>query len=352
MAADFWGGVKNWWGDVTGGNQKTAGEANQAAALTQGQTAVDQSGAGTNAAIENINQASQATGQAAGLSAQQAGEAAGMGKGYDTGAKESMGKNAADYMQKANAAAQGQASQAGQAAATAGARSAAQAARASGVNKGQAALAGAQQAGDIYSQTYQQGLESGRGQYSNAAQQFAGQGQEMANRQLSARGQELGAYGQQGNLAGQTGTLSQGQGALGLQNAALTSGVGSDQYSQGQEQNQGLWNAVGSVSGAVGGLISSDKRLKKDIKSTPEMLDAIVAKLKGKSFEYKDEVGDPGPQIGVMAQDLEQTPLAPVVEETPAGKEINTDKLSTANLDLILEMARRIHDLEAKVGGK
>lgn len=308
MASDPFG---DWWGGLTGKTDKKAGQAQQAAA---GQTLA---GAG-----QAIGQAGQAYGQIG----QQAGA---LGAGYDTGAQASMGANAADYMQKANAAAQGQAGQAAGAAATQGAQKAAQAARAGGLNKGQAALAGAQQTGDIYSGALQKGLESGRGQYMAGAQQFAGQGAEMAGRGLSAAGGQVAAGAAQGNIGAQQGALGAGQ-------------VG-----QGQAQGAQTWGAVKDVAGGVAGLIS-DIRAKRDVQPAPDMLDAILRKIKPIAFRYKEGIGDPGAQVGVSAQDLEKTPLAPVVQETPQGKQIDTRKLSTANLDLIIELAKRVAELEAR----
>ncbi|HXK36980.1 MAG TPA: tail fiber domain-containing protein [Candidatus Paceibacterota bacterium] len=253
-SADFWGKAGDWWGGITGGTQKKAGQAQMA-------------------------QAGQVAGGIAGTTEQQ-------------------------QMQNAQTAAAPLAEQQGQIAATQGSRAALQAARTSGLNAGQAALTSGQQAGDIYTGAYQGGLESGMNRYGQAT------------------GQRLAAAGQQGAL-------------------------GQAQQQAGQAQGKALWGGIKDVAGFAGGLIS-DENAKENIQPAPDMLDTILRKVRPKTFDYKPGVGDPGPQVGVVAQDLEKTPLAPVVEETPTGKVINTGKLSTAALDLILELGQRVKELEGK----
>jgi hypothetical protein len=208
----------------------------------------------------------------------------------------------ADQMKAAQAASSGLAEQQGQTAAKQGTRAALQAARTSGLNPGQAALTSGQQAGDLYTGAYQGGLNAGMDRYGNAT-----------DRRLTAAGQ---------------------QGAL-----------GQAQQQAGQAQGQALWSGIGQAAGAAGTLLS-DKEAKQNIEPAPDMLDSILRKVRPKTFEYREGEGEPGPQVGVVAQDLEQTPLASVVEETPAGKAINTSKLSTAALDLILELGQRVKELE------
>ena len=209
-------------------------------------------------------------------------------------------------MQNAQATAAPLAEQQGQTAATQGSRAALQAARTSGLNAGQAALTSGQQAGNLYTGAYQGGLESGLNRYGQAT------------------GNRLAAAGAQG-------------------------AIGQAQQQGGQAQGQGLCGGVKDVVGGIGGLIS-DENAKKNIEPAPDMLDSILRKVRPKTFEYKEGAGEPGAQVGVVAQDLEETPLAPVVEETPAGKAINTSKLSTAALDLILELGQRVKELEGKGG--
>jgi hypothetical protein len=298
MAGSFWDSIGNSVNDLFGGNQQQAGKDQEAAAGTT------LAGAG-----DKLNTASSTLGSAG------------------TNAAGIAGKSATNFAGEAGNAGKALGEQMGQTAATQGSRAALQAARTGGLNAGQAAQMGAQKAGDLYTQGQQTGQGMGMNAYSQGAQT------------------------QLGGVNAQTGV---GQAQTGVANAQTAQGaaqgaLGGQQYGEGHQQGKDTMGAIGNAAGTIATLIS-DKRLKKDISVAPDMLDKILRKVKGVDFEYKDEVGDPGPQVGVIAQDLEKTPLASVVEDTPQGKAINTSKLSTGMLDLILEMGQRIKELEAKVG--
>lgn len=281
--ADFWGKLKKGWQDFTGKTQKKAGEAAQGAAL---QTAGNVAAGGAK-----------------------------YGQQYDAGTAQSMGANAGEMMQKAQGAASGLAEQQGQTAATQGSRAALQAARTAGVNPGQAALAGAQKAGDVYTGAYQGGLERGMDRYGQNTAQFGQQGSEMANRQL--------------------------------QGAGLQAQIGSQKYGQGQQKGQAIMQGIGSIAGSVGGLLSDERA--KDIEG-PVSLDAILAKIDPVRFAYKAEPGVE--RVGVTAQDVEESPLKASVIETPAGKALDTDSLAGSNLAMLVELGKRLGALEARLGGR
>ena len=150
-------------------------------------------------------------------------------KQYDNGLSTSMGKDAADYMAKADAAAQGEASQAAMAASTQAGQQAARTARTMGLNPGEAALTGGQAVGDAYTNNYQQGLASGRQQYQAGTSMFGAAGDSRASRKKEAQGTQLGA----GNLA---------------------AGISSAQGQQGAAQGQGFWNTIANVGGAILGV--------------------------------------------------------------------------------------------------
>jgi len=307
-------------------------------------------------------------------------EAAKMGAGYDVGTQQSMGKNAADYMQKANVAAQGQAEQSARTAATQGTQAALQAARSSGLSKGQAALASGQQAGNIYTGAYQQGLESGRNQYQGATQQFAGQGAQMAGRAQNALNTQLGAATGQANIGQQqianaNQTASNTWGTIGtIAGAAATMSderAKDDVEEVGEKKSSFDINSLKSMlekpssnisAGAKIGTaykankeeVPSDENAKKDIfQSARETLDNfdvmdIAKKVRPVRFKYKEEVyNSPGEKVGVIAQDLEKTPLASVVHENDQGlKMIDTSELSPAILNLVIQLARKVDKLE------
>jgi hypothetical protein len=292
---------------------------------------------------------------------QQAAQAGQLAQGYNQGAQQSMGANSAEYMANANKAAQGQAEQEAQSAATGGARQAVMAGRASGLNKGQAALQAGQRAGDTYSGALQGGLNAGRNQYANAAQQFG---------QMGAQQQGIGMQGAQAAGGLQQGIMNAG---------ASMAGGGASTMSNSAAQQQQAATAGGAAGGstlAAGmsavGSIFSDEGMKDNIK--PSNLDALVAKVKGAAktdpladlvskvrpvdFNYKPESGiDPSAdQVGVLAQDLEKTSMADNVKDTPAGKVVDTDQQTMSNTNLIVQMAQKMFALEAELdklrGGK
>lgn len=78
-------------------------------------------------------------------------------------------KSASDYAKESGQAGQALGEQMGQTAATQGTRAATQAARTQGVNKGQSALLGSQQAGNLYTQGQQQGQGLGMQAYGQGA---------------------------------------------------------------------------------------------------------------------------------------------------------------------------------------
>ena len=235
--------------------------------------------------------------QAGGIASGVAGEAAPLGRQYDTGAAQSMGANAGEYMRNAAASAGEQATTA----ATGATQAATRAARTGGLNKGQAALTGGQQAGDVFRGAQQAGVQN----YMAGTGQIAGQGAEMAGRQLGA--------------------------------AQIKAGIGGQQMQAGQQQQQGTLGAIG---GALGFL--SDENAKENIRPAPD-LRAMLEKVKPVAFDYKDGEAD---KVGVIAQDLEKGPLEGAVVDTPEGKVIDGAQLTGANTAMIKSLYDRVRALE------
>lgn len=207
----------------------------------------------------------------------------------------------AQQMQNAQQAATGLAEQQGQTAAKQGSRAALQAARTSGLNAGQAALTSGQQAGDIYSGAYQGGLNAGMDRYGQATDR------------------RIGAAGQQAQ-------------------------IGQADAAAGQARNQQLWGTVGNVAGAAAGMLSDENA--KDIKGKPDIA-AILNKIDPIRFTYKKDP-EKVEHVGVTAQNLEQTPLAGAVKETPDGKKLDTGQLTGANTAMLADLHKRIAVLEAR----
>lgn len=96
-------------------------------------------------------------------------------------------------------------------------------------------------------------------------------------------------------------------------------------------------------------LALSDRRAKTDVKPERTGFVAMLRTLSPASWEYKDPAAGPGKQFGVMAQDLEKTPVGKqLVVETPKGKAIDPAKSIgpiLANLKLLTD---RIDAVEKK----
>lgn len=200
MAGDgFFQDIGNWFYDTTGGTAKDTAKATQA----QG--------------AKELAYGQDVMGGAAGLAGAQA-----------KAAQDLQKRSAGQYAKEAGMAGQGLGEQMGRTAATQGTQAATQAARTQGINKGQAALLGSQQAGNLFTQGQNQGQQLGMGAY--------GQG---ANTQLGAVN------------AGTSAAAAQGAIGSGLAQAALgQSNIGLGQAGQGQQAGKDFWG------GLTGGLLA------------------------------------------------------------------------------------------------
>ncbi len=220
---------------------------------------------------------------------------------YNEAAKESYGKNAGDTMENAMGAAQ----RASQTAGRAAGGQVAGTARTAGLNKGQAAVEGGQAA----TRAYQNQIPAQIGNYLNAAQNLSSQG-----------------------------TANTGLGIQAGSSAANAS------YQQGDQAQKGAGGIFSTIGNAIAG-IASDERLKKDVRKDTS-LNEIRTKLKAIKFRYKGEPADATEHGGVMAQDLEKTPMKDVVTDTPVGKMIDTNKMTPHLLDLLLQLSDEVADLK------
>ena len=109
---------------------------------------------------------------------------------------------------------------------------------------------------------------------------------------------------------------------------------------QGDDAKQAaLISAMGTV---ISGIASSDIRAKTNISSGAGEVESFLDALNEYKYEYKDPRGDQaGMFLGVMAQDLEKTPMgASFVKDTPAGKQVDYGH----GLAAILASQANIHD--------
>jgi len=259
------------------------------------------------------------------------------------GVQSSYGKNAADYLQRANQAANAQASQDAVLASGQAAQQGLRAARGAGLNKGQAALMANQNVGQNYTNTYLQGKGQQLGQYGQGANAFQQQ-------------QGMGA-GMRQNAAAQLGNLASGQ------QSQATSGYN---QLQGQAQQQAATGGVlvGNAIQAGAQAAMSDERQKTNIttiisklkgEKQQSPLDAVIAKLRPVTYNYKSTSGeDPTKdRVGILAQDLEKTPMKDNVSTDENGnKVVDINQQTLSNTGLIAEMAQRMKTLEDHILGK
>jgi len=89
---------------------------------------------------------------------------------------------------------------------------------------------------------------------------------------------------------------------------------------------------------------SSDYRMKREIRAADSQVEGFLDALNAYQYEYKDPHApgsDPGIFVGVMAQDLEKTPMgASFVKDTPQGKMVDYGH----GLAAILASQSNIHD--------
>lgn len=264
---------------------------------------------------ESAKQAADTTKAATEAGKQYAEQSGAQRQAYDQGAAQSMGANAADYMQKANQAAQANASAQAGLASRQGAREQIKAMRSAGMNPAAAAARAGQASGANYAGTYGQGVQQGVNQYMQGTQQFAGQGAEMAGRQAQGLQLQMGGAGQMGATAEQKAKNTSNMLSMGL-------------------------NAI------------SDEREKTGITSVDDdRISRILAKIDPVKYKYKDETNGQGEQIGVTAQNLEDAGLGGAVEETPDGvKTVNGPKVEMFNLDAIKSLMDKVDKITDHLG--
>lgn len=111
-----------------------------------------------------------------------------------------------------------------------------------------------------------------------------------------------------------------------------------------QESKAGVVGAVGSLLGFL-----SDRKLKKEVRSSDKDMLALLDELKAKEFKYKDKEHGKGKFYGVMAQDLEKSKAGKaLVQETPVGKGIDVAKALMMTMAATATLNKRLKALEGK----
>jgi len=118
------------------------------------------------------------------------------------------------------------------------------------------------------------------------------------------------------------------------------------QKNQIDQQNQNnLFGGIGAGLSAAA-LLFSDENVKTDIKDGYGILERVASVVNPKTFKVKPEAGGTGEtDTGILAQDLEKTPLASTVVDTPEGKMVDTRKLTTANTGMLSELSKKVDTL-------
>ena len=192
------------------------------------------------------------------------------------------------------------------------------------------------------------------------AQANAANRQQVAGQNLAAR-QNI--ENQRANLSNQQQMYNKGlqqqqfQNQLqkaGAQNVA--SGNLANMY-QGQAAAQAQADAstMGTL-GKLGAAALSDVRTKVDIEGGESGIRNMLDKLQPYEYNYKDEFkedsGDEGRQLGVMAQDLEASPLGSefVQEDENGTKRVDYGKMGSTQMAAISDLHQRIKALESLLG--
>ena len=101
---------------------------------------------------------------------------------------------------------------------------------------------------------------------------------------------------------------------------------------------------IGTIITAAGMIIKSDISAKRNIRAADSQVEGFLDALNAYQYQYKDENApgaDAGMFVGVMAQDLEKTPLgASFVTDTPQGKMVDYGH----GLAAILASQSNLHD--------
>lgn len=192
-------------------------------------------------------------------------------------------------------------------------------ARSLGLNAAQAAKQGGQQGASTYGDMYKSIYGMGAGTLSGLS------------------GQYLNSSAAQGGLANQSSSIMSGAGLGGMGTAA-------------GQQAQGAGQTSGALSGIVSTVLSlvSDKDAKKEIRDSKDILNHVFSKVNPKTFKYKDNgPGADGEKehVGIMAQDLEKTPLAGAVKNGPEGKTIDVGQLTAGNTAMIGELNKKLEKM-------
>lgn len=135
----------------------------------------------------------------------------------------------------------------------------------------------------------------------------------------------------------------------GAQNQAQ-SGIASTYAQQAQSKAAADANMFGTLGGLGAAAISSDKNLKINVESGDDKVKDMLNKLEPYQYDYKDEapVMEKEDQLGIMAQDLEKSPLGEefVEEDMQGNKLVNYGKMGSTQLAASANLNKRLSKIE------
>jgi hypothetical protein len=101
------------------------------------------------------------------------------------------------------------------------------------------------------------------------------------------------------------------------------------------------------TNGETPGAYYSDPELKKDIsKLSPEDIQATLDNLTGYKYKYKQPEMGAGPQMGIMADDVANSPAGDMVVQAPKGLAIDDNKSKGFALAALANLNERMNKLE------
>lgn len=160
-------------------------------------------------------------------------------------------------------------------------------------------------------------------------------GQQLAAMNQAQRGQDINAaLGARGNAITGYGALEQ----------ARTSRYAADMGVPSSGER-----FLGAAQGFMSAAAMSDENKKEGVKSGGKEARTFMDALNAKAYWYKDPKYGKGKQVGVMAQDLEKSPMGKqAVVDTPQGKVVHSGKLATAVAAGLADVNKRLEKVEGK----
>lgn len=205
-------------------------------------------------------------------------------------------------------------------------------------------------------------------QQNQAMQQSMAAGARGGNSAMAARQAAMNAGRQGAGLAGQQAIagIQERQAAQSALSQALLGERGQDVGAT----NAGYGNAAGAYGTALGATLGqpssgekwlgaaagaaqlatllSDKRLKKNISEGADDASKLLKSLKAYTYDYKDGEHGKGRQLGIMAQDLEESDFGHMMveEDEDGNKRVNGPKLAAAIAATLPGINKRLEALE------